>query len=125
MKTEDIRATELAITPYLTLILFSTPANGRAENTILGSSIHDAPPLADAVRKPGVGLPSARGIAGKKSAARLTGHRPWALAVKVKNETRRKTMKTIRHTSQTMTIFAMALTCLVLLCGVAQHRPFG
>ncbi len=32
-------------------------------------------------------------------------------------------MKTIRHTSQTMTIFAMALTCLVLLCGVAQASP--
>ncbi len=61
MKTEDIRATELAITPYLTLILFSTPANGRAENTILGSSIHDAPPLADAVRKPEWDFPPLEG----------------------------------------------------------------
>ena len=39
MKTEEVRATVIALTPYTTLILFSLPASGRAQTTILDSSL--------------------------------------------------------------------------------------
>ncbi len=32
MKTEDVRMTEIAINPYLTLILFSVPPSARTAN---------------------------------------------------------------------------------------------
>lgn len=47
MKTEDIRATEIAITPYLTLILFSVPDSNRAESNAPGSSISSGRVLAN------------------------------------------------------------------------------
>jgi hypothetical protein len=51
MKTEEVRATEIALTPYTTLILLSLPASGSAQTTILDSSIDDSPALAGASHK--------------------------------------------------------------------------
>ena len=49
MKTEDVQATEINLTDYLTLILFSVPASARVEDEILGHSNPQAPALASAI----------------------------------------------------------------------------
>ncbi len=51
MKTEEVRATVIALTPYTTLILFSLPASGRAQTTILDSSLDDSTALPNASHK--------------------------------------------------------------------------
>jgi len=43
MKTEEIRATEIAITPYLTLTLFSVPGSSDIDYNTPGRSRHDVP----------------------------------------------------------------------------------
>lgn len=42
MKTEDVRMTEIALGPFLTLVLFSVPANARATNEVPLNSHGDA-----------------------------------------------------------------------------------
>ena len=58
MKTEDIRATEIAITPYLTLILFSVPGSNGVESNAPGSSVSSGQVLADAADATEWSLPS-------------------------------------------------------------------
>jgi hypothetical protein len=43
MKTEDVRMTEIALAPSLTLILFSVPPGTRATNEVTVGSTRDAP----------------------------------------------------------------------------------
>lgn len=52
MKTEDIRATETALTPYLTVILFSTPGNTGIDDRSASCFMHGAPTLAGASATP-------------------------------------------------------------------------
>jgi len=58
MKTEEVRATRAALTPYTTWILFSLPENGKAQTTILDSSVDHSPALARASHKAEWELPS-------------------------------------------------------------------
>ena len=57
MKTEEIRATEIAITPYLTLILFSMPDSVDSDRTTSSRSRHIPPAAAGASGKPEWRLP--------------------------------------------------------------------
>lgn len=41
MKTEDVRMTEIALNPYLTLVLFSVPPSSRTTNVAPRSSTCD------------------------------------------------------------------------------------
>ena len=55
MKTEEVRATKAALTPYTTLILFSLPESCKAQTTILGSSVDNSSALVGANHNEGVG----------------------------------------------------------------------
>ena len=57
MKTEEVRTTEIAITPYLTLIVFSMPDSADSDNETPSRSRHNAPAAARARDKPEWRLP--------------------------------------------------------------------
>src|SRR5271167_4512932 len=52
VKTEDVRATEIALTPYLSLILFSMPGDTKTKSKSLGRSMHIAQALTRACDQP-------------------------------------------------------------------------
>lgn len=58
MKTEDVRATEIALTPYVTLILFSIPGISNTDDEIASSFADSAPTLAGACDAPQWRFPS-------------------------------------------------------------------
>ncbi len=80
MKTENVRMTEIALEPYLTLVLFSAPPDARTTGAVPRSFINVAPDWIAALppTQPGITQSGAPFLPNKSDRCWHTNNRPRA-----------------------------------------------